>query len=144
MYEAEITLMNEQGLHARPASIVAKKASKFTSHITLIKDGKEYNAKSIINILSMAASKGDTIKIVATGDDEAKAVEDLKIVIEKEIVELKKLSAVACKVEISAVSTAKSPTLPQDSSFDGNREPKIDPNKNEPQKNPEESASVLK
>jgi len=88
MYEAEIVLMNEQGLHARPASIVAKKASKFTSHITLIKDGKEYNAKSIINILSMAASKGDKIKIVATGDDETKAVEELKLVIEKEIVEL--------------------------------------------------------
>jgi len=88
MYELEIVLMNELGLHARPASILAKKASKFSSHITIIKDGKEYNAKSIINILSMAASKGDKIKIVATGDDEAKAVEELKVVIEKEIVEL--------------------------------------------------------
>lgn len=88
MYEVEIMVMNEQGLHARPASIVAKKASKFTSNITLIKDEKEYNAKSIINILSMAATKGDKIKIVANGDDEAKAVEELKIVIEKEIVNL--------------------------------------------------------
>ena len=88
MYVAEIVLINEQGLHARPASIVAKKAAKFTSHITLIKDGKEYNAKSIINVLSMAASKGDRIKIVASGDDEAMAVEELKIVIEKEIVDL--------------------------------------------------------
>ena len=88
MYEAEIVLMNEQGLHARPASILAKKASKFSSHITLIKDGKEYNAKSIINILSMAASKGDKIKIIATGEDEEKAVEDLRIVIEQEIVGL--------------------------------------------------------
>lgn len=88
MYEVEIMVMNEQGLHARPASIVAKKASKFTSNITLIKDEKEFNAKSIINILSMAATKGDKIKIVANGDDEAKAVEELKIVIEKEIVNL--------------------------------------------------------
>ena len=88
MYEAEVVLMNEQGLHARPASIVAKKASKFTSHITLIKDGKEYNAKSIMNILSMATSKGDKLKIVAHGEDEAKAVEELKVVIEKEIIEL--------------------------------------------------------
>jgi len=88
MYEAEITLMNEQGLHARPASILAKKASKFTSNITLIKDGKEYNAKSIINILSMAAGKGDKLKITATGEDEEKAVEELRIVIEKEIVDL--------------------------------------------------------
>ncbi|MBU3143264.1 HPr family phosphocarrier protein [Clostridium sp. CF012] len=88
MYEAEIVLMNEQGLHARPASIVVKKASKFTSHINLIKDGKEYNAKSIINILSMAALKGDKLKIVASGDDEVKAVEELRIVIEKEILGL--------------------------------------------------------
>ncbi len=88
MYEVEIVLMNEQGLHARPASIVTKKASKFTSRITLIKDEKEYNAKSIINILSMAATKGDKLKIVANGDDEVKAVEELRIVIEKEIVNL--------------------------------------------------------
>lgn len=88
MYEAEVVIMNEQGLHARPASIVAKKASKFISHIAIIKDGKEFNAKSIINILSMAASKGDKLKIVAHGDDEAKAVEELKVVIEKEILGL--------------------------------------------------------
>lgn len=88
MYEAEVVIMNEQGLHARPASIVARKASKFTSHITLIKDGKEFNAKSIINILSMAASKGDKLRIVAMGNDETKAVEELKIVIEKEILEM--------------------------------------------------------
>jgi phosphocarrier protein HPr len=88
MYEAEVVIMNEQGLHARPASIVARKASKFTSHITIVKDGKEFNAKSIINILSMAASKGDKLKIVASGDDEVKAIEDLRIVIEQEIVGL--------------------------------------------------------
>lgn len=88
MYEAEVVLMSEHGLHARPASIVAKKAAKFNSQIIFIKDGKEYNAKSIINILSMAASKGDKLKIIARGDDETKAVEELIIVIEKEIVEL--------------------------------------------------------
>jgi phosphocarrier protein HPr len=88
MYEIEVVLMNEQGLHARPASILAKKASKFTSHITLIKDGNEFNAKSIINILSMGASKGDKIRIIASGDDEEKAVEELRIVIEEEIVGL--------------------------------------------------------
>lgn len=88
MYELEIVLMNELGLHARPASIVAKQASKFNSHITLFKDGKEYNAKSIINILSMEASKGDRLKIVANGDDESKAVEELRIIIEKDILGL--------------------------------------------------------
>lgn len=88
MQEAEIVIINEQGLHARPASIVAKKASKFTSHITIVKDGKEYNAKSIINILSMGASKGDKLKIVANGEDEEEAVEELRTVIEKEIAAL--------------------------------------------------------
>ncbi|SKC88064.1 HPr family phosphocarrier protein [Maledivibacter halophilus] len=78
MYELEVELKNEAGLHARPANLFVKKASKFSSDIKVIKDGKEYIAKSIMGILSMGAGKGTKIKIVAQGEDEKQAVESLK------------------------------------------------------------------
>lgn len=63
---------------------------------------------------------------------------------EKEIPELKKLSAVACKVELTPVSTARAPAIEKDSSFDGNRKPKTESNKENQQKISAESDSVLK
>lgn len=77
MYKEDVTITNETGLHARPASLFVKEASKYTSHINLIKDGKEYNAKSIMGLLSMGAGKGDVLTIQAEGEDEEEAVKDL-------------------------------------------------------------------
>lgn len=77
MYKVKIKLENEMGLHARPASIFVKEASKFISEIKLIKDGNEYNARSIMSILTMGAVKGDYIIIKAEGEDEEKAVKGL-------------------------------------------------------------------
>ncbi|NLW40024.1 MAG: HPr family phosphocarrier protein [Tissierellia bacterium] len=77
MVKQEVTLTNETGLHARPASLFVKEASKFTADITVEKDGKEYNAKSIMGVLSMGAAKGDTITIKAEGSDAEEAVEAL-------------------------------------------------------------------
>jgi len=77
MYKEEVVLKNETGLHARPASLFVKEASKFSSNIKVFKDGKEYNAKSIMGILSMGAGKGDAITIQAEGEDEKEAVKAL-------------------------------------------------------------------
>lgn len=77
MYKEDVTITNETGLHARPASLFVKEASKYTSQINLIKDGKEYNAKSIMGLLSMGAGKGDVLTIQAEGEDEEEAVKDL-------------------------------------------------------------------
>ena len=77
MFKEDVTLQNETGLHARPASLFVKEASKFSSNIVVIKDGKEYNAKSIMGILSMGAGKGTTITIQAEGNDEKEAVDTL-------------------------------------------------------------------
>ncbi|MCT4598969.1 MAG: HPr family phosphocarrier protein [Vallitalea sp.] len=73
---------NEVGLHARPASVLTKTTSKFKSDITISKDGKDYNAKSIIGILSMGAKKGDTVSLTIEGSDEEKAAEILKSLFE--------------------------------------------------------------
>lgn len=77
MYKSEIILKNNNGLHARPASVFVQEASKFISDIGLIKDGQEYNAKSIMGLLSMGAFKGDILTIVAEGEDEEEAVDTL-------------------------------------------------------------------
>ncbi|KPU26583.1 phosphocarrier protein HPr [Caloranaerobacter sp. TR13] len=82
MQKIEVALKNETGLHARPASIFVKEASKYMSDIKIIKDAKEYNAKSIIGILSIGAGKGDKLTIISEGEDEKEAVEALKALIE--------------------------------------------------------------
>lgn len=78
MFEIEVTLNNESGLHARPASLLVAAASKFSSNIFIIKDEKEINAKSILGVLSIGAGKGTTLKIRVQGEDEVEAVEALK------------------------------------------------------------------
>lgn len=83
MLEREIVLLNDTGLHARPASMIVKEATKYTSEIRIIKDEKEYNAKSIMSILSMGAVKGDCLVVKAIGVDEEKVVEELGDFIEK-------------------------------------------------------------
>jgi phosphocarrier protein len=77
MFKQEVALKNETGLHARPASLFVKEASRFVSDVKVFKEGKEYNAKSIMGILSMGAGKGDIITIQAEGDDEKEVVEAL-------------------------------------------------------------------
>lgn len=77
MIRKEIILGSETGLHAKPASLLVKQAAKFKSDIRLFRDGKEYNGKSIMGILSMGAGKGDKIIIQAIGEDKEVAVAEL-------------------------------------------------------------------
>ncbi|MEK6265007.1 MAG: HPr family phosphocarrier protein [Clostridium sp.] len=74
MIEKKAIVKSETGIHARPALSVVKEASKFKSEVLIVKDGNEYNAKSIVAIMSMAAVKDDEITIKATGADEEAAV----------------------------------------------------------------------
>ncbi|MDO4778553.1 MAG: HPr family phosphocarrier protein [Tissierellia bacterium] len=77
MYELEVVISNEIGLHARPASLFIQEAIKYSSDIEVVKDGKSYNGKSIMGILSMSAGKGQKITIRANGEDEENAVNAL-------------------------------------------------------------------
>lgn len=78
MHKVDVVLKNETGLHARPASQFVSIASKYKSDIMVIKDNKEYNAKSIVRILSMGARQGTVLTIKAEGEDETDAIEALK------------------------------------------------------------------
>lgn len=76
-----ITLTHPTGLHARPAGLVAKAAQSFEADIQLIKDGKAFNGKSIMAVLSMGAVCGDILEICGIGSDADKAEEALEALI---------------------------------------------------------------
>lgn len=74
---AEVCVVNELGIHARPAANLAKEAQRFTSDIVLTAGGQEVDAKSILDILTLAAAPGCNLVIRATGEDASDAVEAL-------------------------------------------------------------------
>lgn len=78
MEKLSVVLRNEVGLHARPASTFVKEASKFKSEINIVKDGQTFIAKSILQILTMGAVKGDELTIEIDGSDEKEAIVAIK------------------------------------------------------------------
>ncbi len=74
---AEVRVGNSAGLHARPAAKLAKLAQGFGSEISLCVADQEVDAKSILDILTLAASQGSTLVIRASGDDAGAALEAL-------------------------------------------------------------------
>lgn len=77
MIEKRVTIQNKTGLHARPATLFVHKANLFKSDISVVKDLREVNAKSIIGIMSLGAGKGEEILIKAKGEDAQVAVNSL-------------------------------------------------------------------
>ena len=74
MIEKQLTITNKTGLHARPASVFVAESMKFKAKITVATEAKKVDAKSLISILSLGASKGTEITIQAEGEDEETAV----------------------------------------------------------------------
>ena len=74
----EIVVNNKVGLHARPAANFVQTVSKFKSKITVEKDGKEVDAKSIIGVLSLGVEKGTKIIVKVDGEDEQEAMDAVK------------------------------------------------------------------
>ena len=77
-----VVIKNEYGLHARPSSLLANLASQFKSEIRLLKEDKEVNVKSIMNLLLLAAGKDTKLTVSADGNDEDKALEAIRELIE--------------------------------------------------------------
>jgi phosphocarrier protein len=70
MIEKKITITNRAGIHARPAALLVQATKNFTSSLYFEKDGDRINAKSIMGILTLGASYGMELKIIADGEDE--------------------------------------------------------------------------
>ena len=76
--EKELTICNKMGMHARPAAQFVKRASKYQCDIWVEKDDEPVNGKSIMGLMMLAAGRGETIKIIADGNDAEAAVADLE------------------------------------------------------------------
>ncbi len=81
MLERDVEVVNANGIHARPAAEIVKLAAKYSSHITIGRDGMEVNGKSIMGVMMLAAECGSTVRIKAEGDDAAAALEALSVLI---------------------------------------------------------------
>ncbi len=77
MISREVTIKNNVGLHARPATFFIQKANSYKSSIWVEKDDRRVNAKSLLGVLSLGIVKGMTINMIADGVDENEALAGL-------------------------------------------------------------------
>lgn len=77
MFVKDVTVENQVGLHARPATFFIQKANEFKSSIWVEKQERRVNAKSLLGVLSLGIMGGTDIRIIAEGSDEKEAVEGL-------------------------------------------------------------------
>jgi phosphotransferase system HPr (HPr) family protein len=82
MVEQSVVIQNKSGLHARPASLLVKEASRFQCQLSLRKNDKEVDLKSILGLMSLAIMAGETVVIKAEGEDELQALTQLTSLIE--------------------------------------------------------------
>lgn len=83
MFSVKAMVINNTGLHARPATLLVNHASKFKSDVKIQKRDKIVNAKSIMGILSLGIIGKEEITFIADGEDEIEAVNELKALVEK-------------------------------------------------------------
>lgn len=81
MLEQAITIINKLGLHARAAGKLVETTSRFSCDITIDKDGRNVDGKSIMAMMMLAASKGTSITIKTNGEDEAAALDAITTLI---------------------------------------------------------------
>ena len=77
----EVTVLNKLGVHARPAAVFVKTASRFRCEISVEKDGEVVNGKSIMGLMMLAAGPGSKLRIHAAGDDAEAALQELETLI---------------------------------------------------------------
>ena len=82
MISKEVKIVNNVGLHARPATFFIQKANSYKSSIWIEREEHKVNAKSLLGVLSLGIVKDMTVNIIADGADEAEAVDGLKILVE--------------------------------------------------------------
>ncbi|PYQ50263.1 MAG: HPr family phosphocarrier protein [Acidobacteria bacterium] len=82
MIQREVRIVNRLGLHARAAARFVHTANRFRSRITVARDGRTMDGKSILGILLLAASQGTRLLVSAESEDEAPAVEALSALVD--------------------------------------------------------------
>lgn len=87
MITKDVTITNNIGLHARPATFFIQKANTYKSSVWIEKDDRRVNAKSLLGVLSMGIAKGMTVTLIADGQDENAAVNGLAELVQTGFVE---------------------------------------------------------
>ena len=82
MVKKEVTITNNIGLHARPATFFIQKANTYKSSVWVEKDDRRVNAKSLLGVLSLGIMGNTQIRIIAGGPDEEQAVDELVKLVE--------------------------------------------------------------
>jgi phosphocarrier protein HPr len=77
MIEKTVKIVNNAGLHTRPAATIVKLASKYKCEFFISKDGLNINGKSIIGVMTLAAEMGSELLLTFEGDDEKEASEEI-------------------------------------------------------------------
>lgn len=77
MIEKKVKIINNAGLHTRPAATIVKIAAKYKSEFFIFKDGMNINGKSIIGVMTLAAAKGSELKLTFDGEDEKEMAEEI-------------------------------------------------------------------
>jgi phosphocarrier protein HPr len=80
--ERTATIVNQDGLHARPAAQIVRLAASFDAHVELSKDGMDVNGKSIMGVMMLVAEFGSALRIRATGRDAEQAADALAALVE--------------------------------------------------------------
>ncbi|MDD2414002.1 MAG: HPr family phosphocarrier protein [Eubacteriaceae bacterium] len=78
MKEFTYTVTDPAGIHARPAGLLVKQAQPYASEVSIEKEDKTANAKSMLSVMGLGAKNGDTVKVVAEGADEDNAIAELE------------------------------------------------------------------
>ena len=81
--EKEVTVINRLGLHARPAAMFVRIASRYRSEVWVAKEGEQINGKSIMGLMMLAAGQGSKLLIKCEGPDADKAIEELEELIQQ-------------------------------------------------------------
>jgi phosphocarrier protein HPr len=81
--EKEITIINRLGLHARPAAMFVRIASRYRSEIWVEKEGEQINGKSIMGLMMLAAGQGSKLLVRCDGPDADKAMQEIEDLINR-------------------------------------------------------------
>src|SRR5947207_2681081 len=76
--EKEVTIVNRLGMHARPAAMFVRVASKYRAEVWVEKEGEKINGKSIMGLMMLAAGQGSKLKICCDGPDADKALAEIE------------------------------------------------------------------
>ena len=82
MYDKKVTVQNQVGLHARPATFFIQKANEYKATVWVEKDERRVNSKSLLGVLSLGIVGGTEIRVIADGPDDKEAVEALVKMVE--------------------------------------------------------------